>query len=440
MHDAQPDPETTSPTPEDRAQREIEVFRRFAVDMISISSEEELFWYVARHVVARLDFIDCVIYRLDEDTQTLEQMAAIGDKTVEHDPSTIVNRLRIPIGKGITGTVARSKTPLIVGDLQFDPRYISDLMDARSEICVPIMAGDQVLGVIDSEHIEPDHFTQRHCDLLESVAALTSAQLLQCRMIEEVRHARDRMSEALELSEQAQQSQARFLANASHELRTPLNAIVGFAGLLSTPGYIERDVDAAREFSENIKQSGEFLTKTFNSILDLAAIAGCRMNFHPDNLDAEREVAQLIPMVQEKAERAGLDVTFNTAASHAETYFDVRHLRQIVLALLDNAIKFSGDGKSIRVELAETESNLALRIHDEGLGIASEELDSVFEPFERGDSDAAKAQTGVGLGLAVARELARANGGDIGVFSRLGEGSVFTFRLPPPAKVDAETE
>lgn len=108
----------------ERAKRERDVFRQFAVDMMGIQTEEELFWYVARNVVGRLDFLDCVIYRLDADAMLLEQMAAIGEKAEAPDSNTILNRLTIPLGRGITGSVARSRQPILVGDLQFDPRYL----------------------------------------------------------------------------------------------------------------------------------------------------------------------------------------------------------------------------------------------------------------------------------------------------------------------------
>lgn len=429
--DAEPSDTDGQDAPEiEIARRERDVFRQFAVDMMGIQSEEDLFWYVAKNVVGQLDFIDCVIYRYDPDEMVLEQMAAIGDKTVEHEPELILNRLTIPLGRGITGTVARSCEPVVVGDLRFDPRYISDLMDARSEICVPILDGNDILGVIDSEHPEPDKFGPSHLENLVSIAALTSAQLKQVRMMREVREARDLAASALEASEIAQQSQARFLANASHELRTPLNAIVGFAGLLSTEGYIERDLATAREFADNIKRSGEFLTKTFNAILDLAAIAGGRMKIRPEDLDVNMEIDQFLPLVRHTAETAQVELTVEPDEGAPRAHFDIRHFRQVLASLLDNAIKYSSRDDRIRIQVTHGNDDVAIHIHDRGIGIAPESLDTVFEPFERDDNTVNQDQKGVGLGLAVARELARANGGDIDLTSTLGEGSVFTFRMP----------
>lgn len=416
------------------ANRERDVFRQFAVDMMGIQTEEELFWYVARNVVGRLDFLDCVIYRLDADAMLLEQMAAFGDKTEAPDSNTILNRLTIPLGHGITGSVARSRQPILVGDLEFDPRYISDLMEARSEICVPILDGDTVLGVIDSEHPEPDFFTPAHLDILVSVAALTSAQLKQVRLMRETREARDVADRALEQSTIAQQSQARFLANASHELRTPLNAIVGFAGLLSTEGYIERDIATAREFADNIKRSGEFLTKTFNAILDLSAIAGGRMKIRPDDLDVNVEIEQVLPLMSHAAELARVTLEIETDPADPVVHFDIRHFRQVITSLLDNAIKYSRRDECIRIQVASREDEVAVHIHDRGLGIAPDSLDAVFEPFERAENAANQDQKGVGLGLAVARELARANLGDVDAESVLGEGSIFTLRMPRVAE------
>ena len=158
----------------------LRTINEFALNLFAIRTTGDLVWYVAREVVGRLGFIDCVIYLIEPERALLRQVAAIGDKNPQG--RDIVNALEIPVGKGITGQVARSAQPMIVGDLSRNPHYIPDIEPALSEICVPLIIDDRVVGVIDCEDPRPDHFGAEHLECLTTVAAMTSAKL---KLIEE---------------------------------------------------------------------------------------------------------------------------------------------------------------------------------------------------------------------------------------------------------------
>ncbi len=147
----------------------------FAVDLIQIPSIEDLFWYVAQNVVGRLNFVDCVIYQADEAQTSLQQVAAWGEKNPFG--RSILNPLVIPFGRGITGQVAQTRQPVIVDDLLKDQNYIPDTQPARSEICVPLICRGRVVGVIDSEHPDPNAFGEAELEILTTVAAMTGAKL-----------------------------------------------------------------------------------------------------------------------------------------------------------------------------------------------------------------------------------------------------------------------
>src|SRR6056297_649957 len=147
----------------------------FAVDVMSIPNADDLLWYVAQNVVGKLNFVDCVIYTSDVDQTVLTQAAAMGAKNPFG--RSIVNPLRIPFGQGITGRVAQSQEAVIVDDLLKDQNYISDTEPARSEICVPMIFGNRVVGVIDSEHPDANAFGAAELEILTTVAAMTSAKL-----------------------------------------------------------------------------------------------------------------------------------------------------------------------------------------------------------------------------------------------------------------------
>jgi PAS domain S-box-containing protein len=171
----------------------------FATELLDIPARTELVWYVARKVVGQLGFDDCVIYLIDPEQGKLRQVAAIGAKNPHGNQ--IVNALDIPIGGGITGQVARSKLPIIVDDLSADDRYIPDVEPALSEICVPLIIEEEVVGVIDCEDRRPRHFGQEHLETLTTIAAMTCAKL---KIIDEARRAEERAEELRRLNEQLQ--------------------------------------------------------------------------------------------------------------------------------------------------------------------------------------------------------------------------------------------
>jgi len=148
----------------------------FALSLISITSKEELAWYVAREVVGKLGFVDCVIYLRDDNNKILHQSAANG---TDKNPSgnEIVNALEIPFGEGITGHAAITKKSLIVDNLENDSRYIPDIIKAQSEIAVPMLIDDEVVGVIDCKDQRLGHFNGSHLEILCTVAAMTSSKL-----------------------------------------------------------------------------------------------------------------------------------------------------------------------------------------------------------------------------------------------------------------------
>lgn len=154
----------------------LKILNRFSIALHSIHDRNDLLWYVAREVVGKLGFVDCVIYLLDPAKKALIQTAAIGPKNpTDHH---IANPLVIPVGSGIVGNVAQSKESVIVADLSKDARYIPDLEPALSEICVPIVVENQIAGIIDCEHPSTNHFNAQHLETLETVSAMLATKLV----------------------------------------------------------------------------------------------------------------------------------------------------------------------------------------------------------------------------------------------------------------------
>ncbi|HUF26557.1 MAG TPA: ATP-binding protein [Gemmatimonadaceae bacterium] len=243
-----------------------------------------------------------------------------------------------------------------------------------------------------------------------------------------------RVEERAEQIGEANRAKSRFLANVSHELRTPLNAIVGYNSL-ALDGLYGSLPARLRDAHDRIGAAAEHLLGLVNDVLDLSKIEVGRMEVDVQETDLEATVDSVIKVVQPSADVKGLRLDVFIARDVPRLLTDPRHVRQILLNLAANAIKFTDRGSVTivaRRSLTMPEQFASIVVHDTGMGIAEHDLERIFEEFEqvrpsgRGDS----MQRGAGLGLAISRKLARLLGGDIDVESRPGDGSRFTVELP----------
>jgi signal transduction histidine kinase/ActR/RegA family two-component response regulator len=238
-------------------------------------------------------------------------------------------------------------------------------------------------------------------------------------------------------AEAANAAKSAFLASMSHELRTPLNAILGYAQLLQHHAVDER----VRRGLATIEQSGQHLLALINDLLDVARIEAGRLELCEEPIDVAVFLGSVADAVRVKAERKGLAFTLDAAPGLPRCVrSDERRLRQVLLNLLGNAVKFTDRG-SVTLMVGATPGRLRFEVRDTGVGIDAADLPRLFEPFSQA-GDPRRRAGGSGLGLAISRGLARALGGDIEVTSTPGVGSVFAFEIralaaaaaaPPPA-------
>lgn len=249
---------------------------------------------------------------------------------------------------------------------------------------------------------------------------------------ERKRFERELQEKNIEL-EQASMAKDRFLASMSHELRTPLNAIIGFTGtmLMKLPGPLTSEQEQQLRI---VQSSARHLLSLINDILDLAKIESGKLELHEEQIFVRDIVFEVRAALQPMADQKGLSIETVIPPSRVPVRADRRALHQIILNLVNNAIKYTEKG-SVRIELALRRSNdgtqcVDVDVMDTGIGIKPEDQERLFKAFEQVDPSNTRRFEGAGLGLYLSQKLAKMLGGDVHFTSELGRGSTFTLTLP----------
>jgi PAS domain S-box-containing protein len=221
-----------------------------------------------------------------------------------------------------------------------------------------------------------------------------------------------------------------FLANMSHELRTPLNGIIGFAEFLvdGKPGMIN---PKQKEYLQDILNSGRHLLQLISDILDLTRVGACKMEFCSEKFSLRKAIEETCAVSEPMARKKAIQINVNVAHNLGEVMIDQQKFKQILSNLLSNAIKFNHDGGKVEVLAEPHDTNrFKLLVHDNGIGVKSEDLGRLFNQFEQLESHTSRHYGGAGLGLALTQKLLELQGGTISVESEFGKGSYFTVVLP----------
>ncbi len=428
---------------EDRLSASEELFaiiNKFAVDIMDFQTSSELMWHVAREVVGNMGFHDCVIYLTDPLGHYLRQVAAIGAKNPEGDD--ILNSLRIRIGDGVTGKVAQTGRPIIIDDLSKEPSYIPDLEPALSEICVPMIIDNKVVGVIDSEETRAGVFTERHLDVLSTIAAMASGKLKLIRVAEqaqlrnrELERTRQRLERARQQAESANRVKNAFLATLSHELRTPMNGVIGMGELLA---HTELD-EKQRKFITVLLSSAKSLTGLVDDLLDISMIEAGELRLCLAPLDLTEMASSMVSAFEATDIARRITLTLNCDPDlDGNWYGDEKRIRQVLSNLVNNAVKFTDEGE-VTVTLRDLGDHVRFEVQDTGPGVPKDQLKAIFDRFQQVEEHESRRHGGVGIGLNICRQLVTAMRGRIGVESEEGHGATFWFEIPLTREAVAET-
>ncbi|HEY2597648.1 MAG TPA: response regulator [Candidatus Dormibacteraeota bacterium] len=254
--------------------------------------------------------------------------------------------------------------------------------------------------------------------------------------ITEARKTQDALDQARLESERANQAKSQFLANMSHELRTPLNAILGFSELLRDDATDRFDEATRRRFLDQIHSGGQHLLELINDILDLSKVEAGRMELQLQPIVLGNLVDEVRATVEPLARSKAIALHIEPSSGIRLTA-DAAKVRQMLLNLVSNAIKFTPSGGRIDIRSRQVEMWVEVAVSDTGIGIADRDLSRLFSEFQQLDAGPGRQQEGTGLGLALTKRFAELHGGQVSVVSALGEGSTFTLRLPLHATAPA---
>src|SRR6266568_3090587 len=294
----------------------------------------------------------------------------------------------------------------------------------RYVIAVPLLLQEQPIGVFILYDDRPHEVTSRDTFLLSAAAIQTSMAIQNALLFAEVKD----KNAALE---RANQLKSQFLATVTHELRTPLHSIISYGSLI-IDGFVEGELTGEQEkHIQFMVNRAEDLSHLVDDMLDLSKIEADRLEVKVEPLAIERSlkevVSQLKPMANDKSLSLNLEVPHSLPLVLADSH----RIRQIVLNLVSNALKFTEQGSVvIRCTLLEGYEMLRISVHDSGIGISPAALGYIFEAFRQADGSTTRRFGGTGLGLTIARKLIELQGGEVAVESVVGQGSTFSFTLP----------
>jgi signal transduction histidine kinase/uncharacterized coiled-coil protein SlyX len=416
---------------------DLETVSELSVATTTLLDPEILLQSVVDLTKSRFGLYHAHIYLVDAACQVLLLTAGaseIGRRMVKEGWNIPINH-----PTSIVATAARTRGPFIVNDVYRNKHsgFLSNqlLPNTRSEMAVPMIVGDTLLGVFDVQADRPGYFSNDDAHIFITLASQVAVALQNARLYMEQAATVTQLRELDRLK-------SAFLANMSHELRTPLNSILGFSDVI-----LEELDGPITELMDNdlrlIQKNGKHLLHLINDVLDMAKIDAGRMNLHPEKFKLHELFDEVISITSSLALEKSLPLNIQDDSDQdVEVFADRTRIQQVMINLVNNAIKFTEKGEITVHANQPRDSHVVISVRDTGLGIPIDHLEAIFQEFTQVDTSTTRKVGGTGLGLPISRRLIELHGGRLWAESTgiSGKGSVFYVELPLEAKITEPIE
>lgn len=409
---------------QERLSTQLETVAQVSAAASTLLERDHLLKEVSNLTKSRFSLYHAHVYLLDEVSETLQLVAGAGE--VGEQMVAEKRLISIALETSIVARAARTQQPIVINDTRQASTFLPHrlLPHTRSELAVPLLAGERVLGVFDVQSDQPERFGEEDIRIQTTLAAQISIALQNANLFAEQTATLTRLQEIDQLK-------SSFLANMSHELRTPLNSILGFTDVILEG--LDGPITAPMENDLKVVQkNGQHLLGLINDILDMAKIEAGRMTINPEKFDLHEMIDEVIEITGSLAQVRKLNL-LHTLAPNVELIVDADHVRvrQVLINLVGNSIKFTEQG-GVTISAERRGENMLICVADTGVGIPADKLESVFEAFSQVDNSTTRKAGGTGLGLPISRRLIELHGGRLWAESTglPGDGARFFIELP----------
>jgi signal transduction histidine kinase/HAMP domain-containing protein len=411
--------------------RDIEVAASASARIASLKHQDELLQDIVELTHESFDLYQVSIFLFDDRSNQFALASASGGGS----QPMLADKKNFDLdAQGLVPRAGATRQPVLENDVRNSQYHAANpyLPETQSELSIPIVAGDTLIGVLDLQSRSKDRFSTDDLRAMGLLAEQIGVAVENARLYA-------RQGELIENLRAADQMKSQFLASMSHELRTPLNSILTFSDLMATGTFGEVNEEQT-DYLHKILFSGRHLLALINDVLDISKMeSGMMKLFIEDDFDVAKEVQQVSATVEKMIGDKEVELILDVDAEFPLLSVDKRRVRQVLLNILSNAVKFAQEG-TITLSVKKKEHEILFAVIDTGPGIREDQQELIFEPFVQTETGI-KHAGGTGLGLPISKRLVEAHGGRLWLESAPGQGAAFYFTIPlaSPARLGEVT-